>query len=294
MAPSICGNIVKSKRTLLALGWSLVNLLTFLSFLSCLLYVLLSAARTFQKQQQQQQQQGYYYYPDNNDNRDNLRLPFITSRAMAFTALWIMALSAILGMYGTMVLGFVSPLTARYYWCCAHTVHKTTPMILGAFIGSLLMYANLTLVCSVLFGEFQVRDWGDNGEGGEREGEGGGGERDRQRAIKRENMSKSSTAFSILCIFVTILYAGFAALVFVYSDALMEENQQDLRREALRPSSDDLEDYDDDDDRPNREMRDGRRGLIGNRFTVQSPGSAVGVSDAFIRSTDSGSFGAML
>lgn len=164
-------------------------------------------------------------------------------------------------------------------------------------MGSLLMYANLTLVCSVLFGEFQERDWNEDERGG------GGGEKeggDRQREMRQTNMSRSSTAFSILCMFLTILYAGFAALVFAYSDDLMEENRQDLRREALRPSSEDGSgDYDEDDgnggvggDRLNhREMRDARRGFIGNRFTVPSPGSAVGVSDAFIRSTDSGSFG---
>jgi hypothetical protein len=118
--------------------------------------------------------------------------------------------------------------------------------------------------------------------------------------MRRENMSKSSTAFSILCMFLTVLYAGFAALVFAYSEDWMEENRQDLRREALRPTSSDddfMGGYGDggDDDRPNRERirGDGRRGLIGNRFTVPSPGSAVGVSDAFIRSTDSGSFGVM-
>lgn len=162
-------------------------------------------------------------------------------------------------------------------------------------MGSLLMYANLTLVCSVLFGEFQVRDWGDDNGGGEGEKE-GGEDRDWQREMRRENMSKSSTAFSILCMFLTILYAGFAASVFAYSEAWMEENQQDLRREALRPTSSD--DLGHDDDRLNRDMRGGgggdvRRGLIGNRFTVPSPGSAVGVSDAFIRTTESGSFGAM-
>ena len=30
-------------------------------------------------------------------------------------------------------------------------------MSLGAFGGSLLMFANLTLVCAILFGEFEVR-----------------------------------------------------------------------------------------------------------------------------------------
>ena len=43
-----------------------------------------------------------------------------------------------------------------YYTCCSSSVHRTTPLGIGSFIGALLMFANLTLVCSVLFGEFEV------------------------------------------------------------------------------------------------------------------------------------------
>lgn len=79
----------------------------------------------------------------------------VTSRAMAFAALWTAVLAALLSIFGTVVLGWQSP-TGVYYTCCAPQVHRTTPLALGSFIGSLLMFANLTLVCSVLFGEFEV------------------------------------------------------------------------------------------------------------------------------------------
>ena len=75
---------------------------------------------------------------------------------MAFAALWTAVLAGILGTFGTTLLGMVMP-NGKYYWCCAGNVHRTTPLVLGSFIGALLMFSNLTLVCSVLFGEFEVR-----------------------------------------------------------------------------------------------------------------------------------------
>lgn len=46
--------------------------------------------------------------------------------------------------------------TGKYYACCSGNVHRMTPLSLGAFGGSLVMFANLTLVCAILFGEFEV------------------------------------------------------------------------------------------------------------------------------------------
>lgn len=116
-------------------------------------------------------------------------------------------------------------------------------MVIGAFIGSLLMYANLTLVCSVLFGEFKVRDYHE-------------GEEAREEDNQDRALSRSSTAFSIMCMFLTILYAGFAALVFTYNSDLIRENEEDERREALRPSDENT-----------------MSGFIGSKFNVQSPGT---------------------
>mmetsp|Transcript_4922 Transcript_4922/g.7495 ORF Transcript_4922/g.7495 Transcript_4922/m.7495 type:complete len:259 (-) Transcript_4922:126-902(-) len=254
MAPSICGNLVNSKRTLLALGWLIVNALTLISFSSALAFTLLSASSS-----NNQNQDNYYNEEEDHRDEDETEIS-VTSRAMAFTALWTMVLSALIGIYGTVILGFVSPFGGKYYWCCRNAVHKTTPMILGSFIGALLMYANLTLVCSVLFGEFKVRDYNEGDEKNEDNGE--------------QNLSRSSTAFSILCMFLTILYAGFAALVFTYSADLLKENEEDERQEALKPS--DEEEH--------------MRGYIGNKFTVQSPGSSAGVSDGYYQAHDIESF----
>jgi flagellar basal body-associated protein FliL len=267
MASSICGNLVKSKRTLLALGWLIVNVLAIISFSSALAFALISTASS------RNDQNNKYYNDDGNQgdnenenenaNENDMEIS-VTSRAMAFTGLWTMVLSTLVGIYGTVILGFVSPFGGTYYWCCRNTVHKTTPMVLGSFIGALLMYANLTLVCSVLFGEFKVRDYSQQDE------------REQENSNGEQNLSKSSTAFSILCMFLTILYAGFAALVFTYSNDLLRENDEDERREALKPSEEEP-----------------MRGYIGNKFTVRSPNSAAGAGDTYIQAinSESGSYG---
>lgn len=74
---------------------------------------------------------------------------------------------------------------------------------------------------------FQIRDY-------QREGE------DRGQAQENDNDSlfgRSSMAFSIMCIFLTVLYAGFAALTFAFSNSLLEELAADERAEALQMNS---------------------------------------------------------
>jgi hypothetical protein len=141
---SVCGPIVQSRRGLLAFVWSLVTFLTIIAFVVALAFTI-SAKNVDQ------------YMDDNNQNEDdgnNVEVA-VTSRAMAFAALWTAVLACLMAVFGTVILGVQSP-TGQYYTCCAGNVHRTTPLGLGSFIGALLMFANLTLVCSVLFGEFEV------------------------------------------------------------------------------------------------------------------------------------------
>ena len=44
---------------------------------------------------------------------------------------------------------------------------------------------------------------------------------------------RSSMVFSILCMFLTVIYAGFAALTFTYANSIMEEHLFDEREEAM-------------------------------------------------------------
>jgi len=144
-AEALCGDAVTSRRGLLALLWSTVNVLAFFAFLIALIFAITAKNHNT-----------YNDDDDNNAEEEEFNAEVaVTSRAMAFAALWTAVLASLMGLFGTVILGFQSP-TGQYYTCCSSGVHRTTPLGLGSFIGSLIMFANLTLVCSVLFGEFEV------------------------------------------------------------------------------------------------------------------------------------------
>lgn len=143
MASTLCMPS-SSKRGLLASLWSLITLLTALSFLVALVFTLSAT------------DDGSSSYNDDGNDDESQPEMAVTSRAMAFAALWTAVLATLMGIFGTVMLGWQSP-TGQYYLCCSSQVHRTTPLALGSFIGGLLLFANLTLLCSVLFSEFQVR-----------------------------------------------------------------------------------------------------------------------------------------
>jgi len=208
MAPALCGSIVQSRRGLLAVGWSLVTILSVISFVTALIFATMATNEDD--------------YDEGNDNDGEAKIS-VTSRAMAFAALWTALLSLGMSVFGTIILGWQSP-TGIYYVCFPGKVHRTTSLSLGTFIGALLMYSNLTLVCSIIFGEFQIRDYQKDGEAKENNQDG--------------TIDRSSLAFSIMCLFLTVLYAGFAAIVYFYHESIIEETLADAREEALQPSPD--------------------------------------------------------
>lgn len=156
---SFCGGM-SGKRGLLASLWSLVTIFTFLSFLIALTFTLSAQDangggnnNNYNNQRDRQAVEDEDREPDDNDEQPQMA---VTSRAMAFSALWTAVLAVLMSIFGTVILGWQSP-TGQYYICCSSQVHKTTPLALGTFIGGLMMFASLTLVCALLFGEFQVR-----------------------------------------------------------------------------------------------------------------------------------------
>ena len=143
-----------SRRSKLAGLWSLVGLLTTAGFILAISFAIAS------QKYDPNYNNGNYYDNDNEReeerNSNNSGVMTVTSRAMVFAAIWTAILSGILVIYGTVLLGVRMPFTGKYYSCCPGNVHRMTPLTLGSFAGSLLMFANLTLVCAILFGEFQV------------------------------------------------------------------------------------------------------------------------------------------
>ena len=161
---TLCGETIDSRRSLLASLWSFVTLLSAISFMTAFIFAIVGDTSN-NYNNNNSNNGGYYNYNNNNNmeeehgdqqNNSNSPLLAVTSRALAFSATWTGVLVALMSVFGTVVLGFQSP-TGQYYTCCSSSVHRTTPLGLGSFIGSLLMLANLTLICAVLFGDFKVR-----------------------------------------------------------------------------------------------------------------------------------------
>lgn len=232
-SPSLCGGAVSNRRGLLASLWFFVVCLTAIAFVVALIFTLSA--------KDDAQEQNYYQEEEAEERQEDPEMA-VTSRAMAFAALWTAVLSTLMAIFGTVILGWQSP-TGVYYTCCSPQVHKTTPLALGSFIGALIMFSNLTLVSSVLFGEFDIRDY--------REGEDPEARED--TAVRR-----SSMAFSIMCLFLTILYASFAGLTFAFSKSILEELAVDQ-----------------DDEPKTIYSGSGYGGYIGERFDIRrTPGPA--------------------
>lgn len=126
-------------------------MLTAIAFLAAFVYVITTKYAD--------DDENYYYNNGGDDPEEQNNVDpeiAVTSRALAFSALWTAVLSGLMSVFGTVILGFQSPFSGQYYLCCDRSVHRTTPLGLGSFIGALMMLANLTLICSVLFGEFEV------------------------------------------------------------------------------------------------------------------------------------------
>ena len=87
-------------------------------------------------------------------------------------------------------------------------------------------------------------------------------------------VSRSSMAFSIMCMFLTVLYAGFAGLTFSYSKSVIDELLEDERDEAMKSSR---------STKNPTHFVGGYDGYIGDRFDVRrnqgTPGFVASSTD---------------
>jgi hypothetical protein len=56
-------------------------------------------------------------------------------------------------------------------------------------------------------------------------------------------VDQTSFAFSIMCIFFTIMYASFAGILFVNSTTLLEESVADANEEKLKPNDEQIHNH---------------------------------------------------
>lgn len=214
---ALCGSLVTSRRSFLALAWTLTTLLSFFSFgVSVFLGMKITHhynsiltddyAEWYREEYgieynhngcrhlNSNDQQGGGQQGDNGNNREGCHshdqgsldeeffesLAKTNSRGLVFAGVYTTVLGIALSLYGsTVVVGFMS-LKGEYIPPCfsfrnmsvideedrdandedsttgpkklwGETIHR------GIFLGSLVIFSNLMLLCAVIFGELQVR-----------------------------------------------------------------------------------------------------------------------------------------
>lgn len=213
MAPKVnalCGSLITSRRSFLALAWTLTTLLSFFAF-GVSIFLGIKITNQYNSMQTDDYADWYkdeygnrYLNEDNNDNNnaegnegqeeqnhgsndgDSLDEDFFeslattNSRGLVFAGIYTAALGIALSLYGsTVVVGFMSA-KGEYIPPCfsfrSMTMNDdedgisdedsiTGPRKLwkekihrGIFLGSLVIFANLMLLCAIIFGELQVRN----------------------------------------------------------------------------------------------------------------------------------------
>jgi len=172
MAPSLCGSFLTDKRSLVAFTWSLTTVLTFVAFVAAL--AMLGEVHAHYRRLERYYEQQYEYYQQYGQNNDNekgggeqhesrdrqiqeyLALANISSSSMTFVALYAVMLSLALNLYGTTaIVGFTS-LRGVYIGPCFSSPPASSRLKLGMFGGAIVFFANVLLVCAVIFGEVRV------------------------------------------------------------------------------------------------------------------------------------------
>ena len=182
MAPSLCGSAVASKRSLLALGWSLTSLLSLAAFITAAIYAVQirthyrHIAHTYSNNNDD-----YTYYANNynnceggggggegcrsHDSRDSQdeayyynSLASVSSGSMTFAGIYTATVALGLSLYGSLAIVGFSSVRGQYIAPClgGSGTAVQSRIHLGIFMGALVLFSCLCLVCAVVFGEFRV------------------------------------------------------------------------------------------------------------------------------------------
>jgi hypothetical protein len=172
MAPSLCGSFLTDKRSLVAFTWTITTILTLVAFVMSLAMMVEVHAhyRRLERYYEQQYEYSQYSNDDDQEGEDNkedennsadrqiqeyLALASMSSGSMTFVALYTMIMALALNLYGsTAIVGFTS-LRGVYIGPCFSSPGSSR-IKLGVFGGAIVFFANLLLVCAVIFGEVRV------------------------------------------------------------------------------------------------------------------------------------------
>ena len=187
MAPSLCGTFLTDRKSLVAFTWTLTTVMTLLAFIMAV--CLMVHVHTQYKRMESYYEEQYEYYNgqqyNNNLNRRiqgeggeeqqqqqhqsadagreeleyYLQLANMSSQSMTFVAIYTVVMAISLNLYGTTaIVGFTS-LQGVYIAPCFSS--SANPRLrLGIFGGAIIFFANLLLLCAVIFGEVRVSSLG--------------------------------------------------------------------------------------------------------------------------------------
>ena len=185
MAPSLCGSVVSSKRSLLALGWTLTSLLSLAAFVTAAIYAVeirshyRHIAQTYSNNNDDNYNNNYNNCEggdggggdggegcrshDSRDDHDEAyyynSLASVSSGSMAFAGIYTATVAVGLSLYGSLAIVGFSSVQGQYIAPClgGSGTYVQSRMHLGIFMGALVLFSCLCLVCAVVFGEFRVR-----------------------------------------------------------------------------------------------------------------------------------------
>lgn len=176
MSPALCGSFLVDRRSLVSFTWTITTVLTILAFIIAV--VLMAHVHTHYRRMENYYEEQYEYnmYNQNSNNGEEdgehqsgdrqeqmreeleyyLQLGGMSSKSITFVAVYTVVMAVALNLYGTTaIVGFTS-LQGVYIAPCFSS--STNPRLrLGIFGGAIIFFANLLLLCAVIFGEVRVR-----------------------------------------------------------------------------------------------------------------------------------------
>lgn len=195
MAPNILGSYLRDSQSLIGYAWWLNSLLTVIAFVTASLF------SGHADELDDMNGQNYNDYNDNNNNNNdqddnNMRRwnpGSLNSSCLDFAAFYTLAMAVVIAVFGLF----------------AVKKNGLTQIGLGIFIGCLVLYANLCLVCAMIFSQLWVDDYDVNS-----------GDKEELGISNGYRVETSAHAFAIMCLFLCCVNCGFAAVVFFYHEKM--------------------------------------------------------------------------
>lgn len=171
MSSSLCGGFLVDRRSLVAFTWTITTVLTLLAFIIAVALMVHVHTHYMRMENYYMEQYEYNNQYNNNNNGESgdgeersadreeldyyLQLADMSSTSMTFVGVYTVAMAVALNLYGTTaIVGFTS-LQGVYIAPCFSS--SANPRLrLGIFGGAIIFFANLLLLCAVMFGEVRV------------------------------------------------------------------------------------------------------------------------------------------